>query len=62
MFIDYYNTDYDEIKNKLYKNDKGNVVSSIYNLQVIFNEDQNLNGLFGKDARTESIILLKKAP
>lgn len=62
LFIDYYNTDYDEIKNKLYKNDKGNVVSSINNLQIIFSEDQNLNGLFGKDARTESIILLKKAP
>lgn len=63
MFIDYYSTEYEEIKNSLMKDEESKkIIPSIQNLEMIFAKDQNLNGLFGTDSRTDSIILLKNAP
>ncbi|WP_419744024.1 virulence-associated E family protein [Macrococcoides bohemicum] len=62
MFHNDYNIDYQEIKNKLFKDEKGKIQSNIYNLEKIFKEDKNINGLFGVDERTDAIIYLKDPP
>lgn len=62
MFQNNYNTDYSVINNMLYKDKDGNIISSIRNLKIIFEHDNNLNGLFGVDERTDSLILLKNPP
>lgn len=62
MFRNNYNIDYQEIKNKLFKDEKGKLQSNIYNLETIFKKDKNLTGLFGVDERTEAIICLKNPP
>ena len=62
MFINNYSTDYDAIKNKLFKDKNNKVINSIENLKIIFDEDKNLVNLFGIDERTDSYILLKNPP
>ncbi|HDP5849356.1 TPA: hypothetical protein P6W17_002303 [Staphylococcus aureus] len=62
MFLNYSNIKYKEIKNNLFKDEKGKIQSNIYNLEKIFKEDTNLKGLFGVDERTEAIIYLKNPP
>ncbi|WP_414045098.1 VapE domain-containing protein [Macrococcus equi] len=62
MFLNYSNIKYKEIKNNLFKDEKGKILSNIYNLEKIFKEDKNINGLFGVDERTDAIIYLKDPP
>lgn len=62
MIVNYSNVNYKDVINKLQCDDRNQIKLCSENLEKIFENDSNLNELFGIDSRTNSIVYLKDPP